>query len=85
MRSCVHAGYWYVAVHNDSDVSTTIASSTLVRTAFMSGPKLPPDDTVSSNTFKDVKLSKLDTYCFYYLHESNSPFTLGIRTVPEPF
>ena len=50
MHSCVHAGYWYVAVHDDSDVSTTIANSTLVRAAFMSGLKLPPDDTVSTST-----------------------------------
>ena len=43
----IPAGYWYVAVPSDSSVSTTMAFSTSVRTAFMAGTKLPPDDMVS--------------------------------------
>lgn len=41
----INWGYWYVSVIIEGTVQTSIGYSTDVRTAFIQGDKLPPDDT----------------------------------------
>jgi hypothetical protein len=45
--SALCLGFWYVSVGLEEDVTTTIASSTATRTAFVAGNGLPPDDMVT--------------------------------------
>ena len=41
-----NAGYWYVSTLLDQTVKSTMANSSVTRKAFITGNKLPPDDTV---------------------------------------
>ena len=73
----IPAGYWYASVPNDSSVSTTMASSTSVRTAFMAGMKLPPDDKVSYWSESCMQLKTCVARCGHVYMGQQAWFVIG--------